>query len=209
MSNSIETRSEHCEDYDHGYAAYRLWVKSLNPRQLAAYLAAVKPSIAGPEHYQALHCVTKPSVNGVPANRARHLAKVVEDYTREKQEKSGDNMSNWMGALIKLVYKDRTQRTTNMPRRTSKGGSPITYTTGMVKAATPGLEPLMELLHNLSPDSDESEVCGTTMAIYALGPRLFEQIVASGWLDVPLSTWHSVLKDPLVQIRRTMSFRFI
>lgn len=90
----------------------------------------------------------------------------------------------------------------DMNRRKAPGGMPVTYTIGIFKTAFEGAEPLVELLHNLSPESDESEVIGTAVGMLCLPRQIMAEIIISSWLLLPLSCWWKELSVILSTVRR-------
>lgn len=183
------------------------WFLSLSKKEKARYLLECHPASIGPEHFQLLGARCSP----VPEGRA---IQPVGEQSRQELAAEAIRASDWgadrkfsqLGGLIRQLYGTSTDRTTDMDRRPSKGGFPYTLTAGMVSTACPGLEPLMELLHNNSPASDESEVAGTALALACLPVAVLKEVVAHGWLEVPLARWYIELKQPLTDIRRSLMF---
>lgn len=183
------------------------WFLSLKPKQKAQYLLEIHPAVIGPEHFQLLgaKCAPVPASTTIqtadgecPSIKAR-AAIVGQDW-------GADRKFMRLGALIDDIYGDRASRLSDMERRKPKGGFPYTITAGMVSQACPGLSPLIELLHNNSPESDESEVAGTALALACLPVAVMIEVIANRWLEAPLAKWYQLLKMPLTDIRRSLTF---
>jgi hypothetical protein len=185
-------------------ARQKEWYDSLSTQTKAEYMCFVYPGTAGTEHFQEL----KACVNGVdvtmltPEDVAAN--KLVFDNLMDTTDHSGDGKYRLISTVLEHMYGVKTERQSDMPRRAPVGGMPVTYTANMINFAFRGGERLVELLHNQSPESDESEVCGTATAIFSLDMRIIREIVCNGWLNVPLKRWWIDLKNAAVQVRRTL-----
>nr|WOC29231.1 hypothetical protein [Cryptolin alternavirus 1] len=98
------------------------------------------------------------------------------------------------------------ERLSDFPPLALQGGMPIVLTAKIVKNAHPDSGPLIELLHNRSPDSQEYEVCTAALALLSISPRLFAEIICQNWFDEPLCNWHKAFKDVLVRAKRSNIF---
>ncbi|APG76043.1 hypothetical protein [Hubei toti-like virus 5] len=181
------------------------WYNSLLPRQQAKYLLQCHPAVAGPEHYALMGAVVQVRPDGVGDEQTARWEEAVEEFMSDRKI-AGDALYTAIGNVCKHVAGNDAEYQSNMERRKAKGGFPYTYSAKMVLAAAPGIGPLVETLHNRSPESDESEVCGTAMAIASQHARVVRGILSSGWLEIPLVEWHTKIKTILVGIRRAMQF---
>lgn len=192
-----------CLAYPVSLQRLRMWLATLPDEMRAWYYVAMCPAVAAPEHWSCL----QPKVGrGFATAAEREELQDKVDRVIEQSDLSGDGWTKAIGKIVLSVYGEEAERKSDMPRRKPVGGMPVTMTAAMVEMAMPGVGPLMELLHNRSPESDESEVAGTTVALVALPGDVAREVLIDGWLDVPLVDWCTDLKGVLTDIRRTLKF---
>ncbi|UHM27684.1 MAG: hypothetical protein FTV4_gp1 [Fushun totivirus 4] len=206
-----ENYKHECESYHHGYNAFKIWVTTLTRAQLARFLLLVHPATIGPEHYRDLGSEVDIQITpkGQPmssterdlvCSRKEILLKLIE-----AGDTTGDGWSHIVGQYVREAFSESEWRwKSDMPRRPTKGGMPITFTAQMALSAYPGAGPLLELLHNRSPESDESEVAATLIGLLSLPHYIGTELLCSLMLEVPLNTWWKEFSLPLSRVRRSL-----
>jgi len=179
------------------------WMNTLNKKSRAEAMVTLFGAAAGCEHFQELDCQPMMSIPSFK-QEAYETRMLITNKVLYNKDRSGDNKFKLIGECVTALYGDETKRASDMSRRKSAGGGPVTYTAGMVAHAMPGISPMVEYLHNVSEISDESEVCGATVAIGVLDIDIIQELLCSGMFDIPLSRWWVELKTFMTAVRRTL-----
>ncbi|UHM27502.1 MAG: RNA-dependent RNA polymerase [Sanya totivirus 7] len=198
-----------CSQIDHSWNAHRNWIETLTEEARALFFIECAPSVVGPNEYGALgdRIINWMVRKGKKCHEVHTLAARRSESLRhmlEKGDASGDGWTAIVAEYLRLEYGAETEKQSDIPRRSSKGGMPITYTTAMVLEALPGAEPLIELLHNRDPGADESEIAGTVVGLLTLPKNVLIQLIAGELLDVPLNQWYREFSESLSATRRTL-----
>ncbi|QJW70329.1 polyprotein [Erysiphe necator associated totivirus 2] len=193
-----------CVELRMGNTELKAWVRTLSPKSRALFLCSFFGAAAGPEHYQKLGVDIGPALPTYDSEKYEHRIRMTNKNVTNR-DRTGDNKYKVIGNMFQMVYGDETKYKGIMPRRKSPGGGPVTYTAQMVNTAVPGAGPVIELLHNRSPMSDESEVCGTATALCMLDIDIVQELLAYGLFDIPLKMWWKHAKGFFTAIRRTLT----
>lgn len=123
---------------------------------------------------------------------------------KDGRDLTGGGIDSLVADWLLQVYPSDVAYRSDIPRRVAPKGTPVTYTAAMFLEAYPARGPLIELLHNRSPDSDESEIAGTAVFLLSLGYDVLEELLISGMLLIPLNCWWRELKPGLTVVRRSL-----
>lgn len=186
------------------------WFDSLSTVDRANYMLNTRPGTAGVEHFRTLFTANLPHEEEARFNHSEYLrrhSKIKELHEGGVLDASGDNwVPQWMALLRQWYPVLDCTRTSDFPPLVLQGGMPIVLTAKIILELYPTSGPLIELLHNRSPDSLEYEVATTIFALFQMPPRLAFEILAQDWFVVPLDRWHKAYAEIMVRVHRSGIF---
>ncbi|APG75994.1 hypothetical protein [Beihai razor shell virus 4] len=193
------------------YSNAVMWWKSMSQEQKSRYMLEKQYASAGVEHFS-FYCeynLPYESENfSIPEWRKRHTwfyEKFSSGY-----DCSGEQADALVNEALKTFYeRDKLVWTKDFKPFKLQGGVPIVLTSAILAEHFPEYMPMLELLHNMSEESEEYEVATTTFTLFNLPRDLLIEILCQQWFETPLDTWFKVYKEVLVRAKRSNIFGLV
>jgi len=203
------TKMDECKPELLTFAFLRRWWDSLDEVSQAAFMVTEHYGCAGVEHFQALFDSNLPTVGELPqfsVQLYRERRKLIASDVAQGLDISGDLGIDYAIQLVTKWYASDSVYKSDFAPFALHGGMPVVMTAKIVKRAFPQAGPLIEVLHNLSPDALEYEVATTVIALLCLPLPLLLEVLCMDWFSIALDSWHKTFKGVVTRSRRSLIF---